>query len=385
MKTSNSQSIKHENAKLVIERLIELRETSRIDLSRDTTLNKATVSSIVADLVQKKIVIETDKIVKTSGRSAKIFALNKNAGRIISVELLFDSVYGIITNLYGDILFEYRNPVQDQEFQPYLKVLLETIDILKKNTHDSIYGLIGIGVGVYGILSKNKKIKFATFTSWKDIDLKTIIEDYTGISTYVENEANISALGEHLVYLDNENLISLNIGAGVGMGIIIDHKLYTGEDGYAGEIGHTIVVPNGKKCVCGNYGCLERYISEPAIIEQYEQMSNQHITMDEFVKRYRNHDEYAVKAYKDFIMFLDIAINNIALTFNPKTIVINSIIVESIPETISLLKNKLRSQIMTLDLLTTSTYRSKTNLLGLTHVLIQKFLNVENYKVNLKV
>ena len=385
MKTSNSQSIKHENAKLVIERLIELRETSRIDLSRDTTLNKATVSSIVADLVQKKIVIETDKIVKTSGRSAKIFALNKNAGRIISVELLFDSVYGIITNLYGDILFEYRNPVQDQEFQPYLKVLLETIDILRKNTHDSIYGLIGIGVGVYGILSKNKKIKFATFTSWKDIDLKTIIEDYTGISTYVENEANISALGEHLVYLDNENLISLNIGAGVGMGIIIDHKLYTGEDGYAGEIGHTIVVPNGKKCICGNYGCLERYISEPATIEQYEQLSNQHITMDEFVQRYRNHDEYAVKAYKDFILFLDIAINNIALTFNPKTIVINSIIVESIPETISLLKNKLRSQIMTLDLLTTSTYRSKTNLLGLTHVLIQKFLNVENYKVNLKV
>ncbi len=385
MKTSNSQSIKHENAKLVIERLIELRETSRIDLSRDTTLNKATVSSIVADLVQKKIVIETDKIVKTSGRSAKIFALNKNAGRIISVELLFDSVYGIITNLYGDILFEYRNPVQDQEFQPYLKVLLETIDILKKNTHDSIYGLIGIGVGVYGILSKNKKIKFATFTSWKDIDLKTIIEDYTGISTYVENEANISALGEHLVYLDNENLISLNIGAGVGMGIIIDHKLYTGEDGYAGEIGHTIVVPNGKKCICGNYGCLERYISEPATIEQYEQLSNQHITLDEFVQRYRNHDEHAVKTYKDFILFLDIAINNIALTFNPKTIVINSIIVESIPETISLLKNKLRSQIMTLDLLTTSTYRSKTNLLGLTHVLIQKFLNVENYKVNLKV
>jgi len=385
MKTSNSQSIKHENAKLVIERLIELRETSRIDLSRDTTLNKATVSSIVADLVQKKIVIETDKIVKTSGRSAKIFALNKNAGRIISVELLFDSVYGIITNLYGDILFEYRNPVQDQEFQPYLKVLLETIDILRKNTHDSIYGLIGIGVGVYGILSKNKKIKFATFTSWKDIDLKTIIEDYTGISTYVENEANISALGEHLVYLDNENLISLNIGAGVGMGIIIDHKLYTGEDGYAGEIGHTIVVPNGKKCICGNYGCLERYISEPATIEQYEQLSNQHITLDEFVQRYRNHDEHAVKTYKDFILFLDIAINNIALTFNPKTIVINSIIVESIPETISLLKNKLRSQIMTLDLLTTSTYRSKTNLLGLTHVLIQKFLNVENYKVNLKV
>ncbi len=383
MKTSNSQSIKLENAKLVIEKLIELRETTRIDLARYTTLTKATVSSIVAELVQKKIVVETDRIIKTSGRSAKVFALNRNAGRIISIELLYDSIYGIVTNLYGNIMFEHRLPIQDQEFQPYLKTLLEMIDVLRANTHDSIYGLIGIGIGVYGILSKNKKIKFATFTSWKDIELKTIIEDYTGISTYVENEANISALGEHLVYLDNENLIALNIGAGVGMGIIIDHRLYTGEDGYAGEIGHTIVVPNGKKCVCGNYGCLERYISESAVIEHYEQLSGELITIDEFVLRFHHKDEHAISTYKDFILFLEIAINNISLTFNPKTIVINSIIVERIPETISLLKNKMRSQIMTLDLLTTSTYRSKTNVLGLTHVLIQKFLNVENYKIDI--
>lgn len=383
MKTSNSQSIKHENAKLVIEKLIELRETSRIDLSRMTTLNKATISSIVSNLVDKNIVVETDRIIKTSGRSAKIFALNKNAGRIISIELLYDQVYGVVTNLYGQIMYELRKPVTDPEFQSYLEVILESIDQLKANTHDSTYGLIGIGIGVYGILSKSKKIKFATFNSWKDIDLKKIIEDYTGIETYVENEANISALGERLVYLDNENLISLNIGIGVGMGIIIDNKLYTGEDGYAGEIGHTIVVPNGKKCVCGNYGCLEKYISEPAIIECYQQSTQQRVTIDMFIEKYRQHDEAAVKIYKEFIDFLSIAINNISLTFNPKTIVINSRIVEGIPETISLLKNKLRSQIMSLELLTTSTYRSKTNVLGLTHVLIQRFLNVENYKVHL--
>jgi len=381
MKTLNSQSIKSENAKLVIEKMIELRESSRIELSRLTTLNKATISSIIADLVERNIVVETDKIVKTSGRSAIIFALNKNAGRIISIELLYDEIYGIVTNLYGNILFELKKPVKDPEFEPYLKSLLEAIDELKDNTHDSTYGLIGIGIGVYGILSKTKKIKFATFNSWKDIDLKTIVEDYTGIETYVENEANISALGEHLVYINDENLISLNIGAGVGMGVIIDNKLYIGENGYAGEIGHTIVVPNGKKCVCGNYGCLERYISEPAIIEQYQMLSNERITIDELIHRYKHQEENAVKTYKEFIEFLNIAINNISLTFNPKTIIINSKIVEQIPETISLLKNKLRSQIMTLELLTTSAYKSKTNVLGLTHVLIQNFLNVETYKV----
>ena len=77
MKTSNTQSIKIENIKLVVEKLIELRETSRIELSKITSLNKATVSTIMQELVDKELVVETDKIVKTSGRSAKVFALNK--------------------------------------------------------------------------------------------------------------------------------------------------------------------------------------------------------------------------------------------------------------------------------------------------------------------
>ena len=385
MKTSNTQSIKTENIKLVVEKLIELRETSRIELSKVTTLNKATVSTIVQELVDKELVVETDKIVKTSGRSAKIFALNKNAGRIISIELLTDSIYGVITNLYGNIVFELTKEVHNFEFSEYLKILLEAIDELKANTLDSTYGLIGIGIGVYGIVSKSQKIKYATFTSWKDIDLKTIIEDYTGIETYVENEANISALGEHLTYADDQTLVSLNIGLGVGMGIIIDHKLYTGEDGYAGEIGHTIVVPNGKKCVCGNYGCLEQYISEPALLNDYYQQSKEHIAIETFIERYKQKDPIALKLYHDFIDYLSLTVNNISLSLNPKTIVINSKIVESIPESISSVKNKLRSQIMSLEVLTTSKHQSKKNVLGLTHVLIQKFLNVENYKVQMNV
>lgn len=381
MNTSNSQSVKIDNMKLVVERLIELRESSRIELARLTTLNKATISSIINELVEKEIVIETDKNIKTSGRSAKVVALNKNAGRIISIELLTDSLYGVVTNLYGQILFELRKEVPDPEFNPYLTILLQAIDELRANTKDSTYGVIGIGIGVYGILSKQKRIKFATFTSWKDIDLKQIIEDYTGIETYVENEANISALGEHVISPQTDNLVSLNIGIGVGMGIIIDNRLYTGENGYAGEIGHTIVVPNGRKCVCGNYGCLEKYISNPAIVESYYELSGEKIDIDQFIELYKHKDAHACKIYQQFIDYVALIINNISLALNPKTIVINSQIIENIPESVSLIKNKLRSQIMNLEVLSTSSFPSKTNVMGLTHVLIQKFLNVEHYKI----
>ncbi|MDA3931973.1 MAG: ROK family protein [Tenericutes bacterium] len=381
MKTHNSKFNKIQNRKLVIEKLVELRETSRVDLSKTTTLNKATVSSVINELIEKNIVIETDERYKTSGRSAKVIALNKNAGRIISIELLTDAVYGVIANLYGEILYETTTKVSSTDFSDYLKDILSTIDELKTNTYDSKYGVIGIGVAVYGILSKNKKIKFATFTSWKDIELKKIIEDYTGLKTYVENEANISALGEKTIAFHYPNLVTLNIGIGVGAGIIIEDKLYTGHDGYAGEIGHTTLVPNGKACVCGNSGCLERYISDTAIIEKYKKLTNETISINDIIKRYLNEDKSAIIVFKEFIKYISAAINNISLFLNPQAIIVKSKFINRIPESISLIKNNLKSHIMNLEVLTTSSFHKKTNVLGLTHIIIQGFLDIDNYKV----
>ncbi len=381
MKPANSKSVKIVNTNLVIEKLVELKETSRVDLSRETTLNKATVSSIIQDLIDNNIVIELPKKIKTSGRSANAISLNKNAGRILSLDLQTNLIYGVITNLFGEILFEINRHIENPDFSSYLSILLDTIDELKSNTYDSIYGIIGIGIGVYGILSKSKKIVYAPFSSWQDIELKKIIEDYTGIKTYVENEANISALGENIAHSNQENLISLNIGIGVGMGVIIENKLYTGENGYAGEVGHTVLIPNGRECVCGNYGCLEKYISDIAVVEDFRLATNESLTIDEFIVKLKEKNPVAIQIYQKFISYLSITINNISQTFNPQTIVINSKIIENMPESISLVKNQLRSKIMKLELLTTSTYKTKTNVLGLTHVLIQKFLNIENYVV----
>lgn len=378
MKTANSSSVKLVNTNIVLERLTELKETTRIELSRLTTLSKATVSSVINQLLETGIVVETQKRIKTNGRRARVIALNKNAGRILSLELLTDSIYGIVSNLYGDILFELHEPVEKPEFEPYIKKLYVSIDKLMENTRDSKYGVIGIGIGVYGILSKDKKLKYAPFTSWENVDLKKIVEDYTHIETYVENEANISAIGEHSLHEEQKNLVSLNIGIGVGMGIIIDDQLYTGENGFAGEIGHNIIIPNGRECVCGNHGCLERYISDTAIVESYFIHTGEKISMNDFIERYKRKDEHAKHIYREFISYLGITINNIALSLNPKTIVINSKIVDQIPGTITRLKKSFHSKIMSLEILSTSKYKSKKNVIGLTHVLIHNFLTVIN-------
>ena len=113
-------------------------------------------------------------------------------------------------------------------------------------------------------------------------------------------------------------------------------------------------------------------------MDQYKELTNDEISITEFISRLKSKDPVASKIYHDFICNLSITINNISQSFNPHIIVIKSKIVENIPESISEIKNRLRSQVMLLDILTTSEFKSKTNVLGLTYVLIQEFLKVEN-------
>lgn len=382
MRTSDSHTVKLENTRLVLEQLVRVKETSRVELARLTTLTKATVSSIVGDLVSKEFVKETNRFVKTSGRSAKIIKLNGDAARTICIEIQPESIYGIVSNLTGEVLFEDNMPIYSTQVDLFLADLLAFIDKLRAETHQSTYGLIGIGIAIYGIVQNNEKIKYATFTSWKDIDLKTIIENYTGVATFIENEANIAAYGESINHPDHSNLVLLNIGLGVGMGIVINNKLYSGETGFAGELGHTIIVPNGRKCVCGNQGCLETYISDKGVLQSYFELTKQPVDMEEFLILYKNHDYAAETVYKDFVQNLLYTVNNVSHIFNPKSIIINNKIVDFVPETISLVKNGLRSQVLSLDFLGTSKYKSKAIVIGLAHHLVKRYLKLDNYRLN---
>lgn len=117
------------------------------------------------------------------------------------------------------------------------------------------------------------------------------------------------------------------------MGIMINGHLYRGQDGYAGEIGHTILFPDGKPCPCGNHGCLEQYASEKAILEEYARLTHQEqVTIDAFVRDYQNQVPEALEMMELFSKYISIAINNIINTFNIELVVLNSSFSNYIPQ-----------------------------------------------------
>lgn len=374
MKPVNAKYVKQTNRRLLIQALYDHKEISRVDLARVTNLNKATVTSLVQELIDKNMVVELNKKIKTSGRSANVICLNKNAARLLSFDLQPEKIYGVITNLFGELLYEYSLPVENQDLDTYLGQLFTSIDHLISMVHESVYGVIGIGLGVYGILSHDNRIVFAPLSSWKDVELKDIIQSYTNIETYIENEANISALGEGMLHNHMKHMVALDIGSGVGMGILLNGSLYRGFDGYAGEIGHTIVVPNGRTCACGNQGCLEQYISEKALVSAYQTLTKESITFDKFLTRLKEKDPTSLALYQEFIHYTSIGINNIANTLNPEGIIIRSRLINEKPESISLIKNNLRSHILSLHTLSSSNEKNTVNVLGTSFVLLERFL-----------
>ena len=151
------------------------------------------------------------------------------------------------------------------------KSVIENItEVFKKFKHYNKVKTIGIGIAGdidfrQGIVRMSPNLP-----KWNKVQLKKDIEKITGKTVYVDNDANTAAIGAYWLDIKAkaDNMICVTLGTGVGGGIIINKKLFRGNNGTAGEIGHITVEPDGRKCNCGNYGCAETYIGVRHIVKE---------------------------------------------------------------------------------------------------------------------
>lgn len=130
--------------------------------------------------------------------------------------------------------------------------------------------LMGIGVAVSGLVDQQKgKLIYSGMLNWSNVEIGNILENKFNVPVYIDNDVNAYTLAELWYGHGRElnNFIVVTYGSGIGSGIVINKKLYTGDFGGAGEIGHMVLVAEGRKCECGQRGCLEAYASEDFIVD----------------------------------------------------------------------------------------------------------------------
>ena len=231
--------------------------------------------------------------------------------------------------------------------------------LVKAETEDrnSHSGEIGVGLGSPGlIIAETGVVHFSpNFPGWRDIPLVTYVnaalaklqlpQKYKPILRGMDNDVNAMTLGElhHGAGVGYNNLVALTLGTGVGGGVVIDGKVYHGSQNTAGELGHTVVEPDGRYCGCGNQGCLEAYAGAKNIVERLQEKiaagrsttlatatnAGTQLTPRMIAEAAQAGDEFAIEIFAETGRYIGIALTSIAHILNPQIAIIGGGIAEA--------------------------------------------------------
>jgi N-acetylglucosamine repressor len=330
----NAKVVRDINRSLILNFIRERQPISRASIARLSRLNKSTVSSIVAGLLEEELVVEETARTTTVGRTP--INIRLRTGKHLFGAISFDAgmTMAAIVDIDGtirhctDIIPDSDDPC---EFVSRCTGALNTL-----RSQQRLPQFRGIGISVGGIVdSVHLKVVYAPNLGWQDLDLgRMVVEQCPDVSVIaVENDAKASALaelwfGHHDINLSN--FVFLSVGRGIGTGIVIDKRVLNGESNLAGEFGHMPLVDGGAFCSCGNLGCWEAYASDRATVQRYLASRNlgpgERFTMEDLIAAVAKGDPAAKKELLLTGQYLGLGIANIVKSVDPDAIIVGGTI-----------------------------------------------------------
>ena len=257
------------NTQLVLRTIFTDGPISRADLSRITRLTPPTISDVVAGLIQDGLVEEMGLAPSSGGRRAILLRVIDDSRQLIGIDLSRRDFRGALSNLRGSIQQRVSLSLNGADGETALNMVYDLVDSL---IDSSTKPILGIGIGAPGLIDAARGVlQQSVNLDWRHIPLRNLLQQRYGFPVYLANDSQASALAAYAA--ENRGgselpLVVINIGWGVGAGIILNGQLLHGSPVGAGEIGHVQVVQDGEQCACGHYGCLETIASSQAIVNR---------------------------------------------------------------------------------------------------------------------
>ncbi len=335
LRIGNKQLIKDLNRSLVIEKIRKDGPISRTDISKALNLGLSTITNIVEELENDNLVFETGEADSTGGRRPILLKFNYEFGYTIGVKIEEDHLILALTNLKADIqdkLDLFFNKGEKPEV--VMPLIIQGVQQLLDNNGLTEGQLMGIGIAVSGLVNGQEGILIrSSMLGWHQVNIKQSIEAVIHVPVFLDNNVNAYSMAELQLGYGRiyDNFICVSVGAGVGAGIIIDKKLYYGQFGGAGEMGHTIIQIAGYPCHCGQKGCLEEYASDkyfvnrgPVLLKEFPQSSlkSGKFSSEEVYRSAMAGDQLALALLKESSLYLGYGLVNVINTMNPSIIVL---------------------------------------------------------------
>lgn len=308
------------------------------ELSKELNVSIPTITRLVGELIEDGFLEDLGKMGTSGGRRPSIYGLNPSAGYIVGTDVRRNHISVAIINFKGNIIdcredipFSLRST--EESFRELCGFLT---DYLGKMGIDSEQ-VLAYGINLSGRVNRNTGYSFSYFIG-EDKPLSTTLKEMLGAPVFIENDSRAMAYGEYICgeYTKEKDMLFINVSWGLGMGVIIDGKLFYGKSGFSGEVGHFPMLDNGRICHCGKVGCLETGASGSAlyriVIEKLkegkasvlsEKFNNGgKITLDDILDALKEEDVLAIEAVEAIGSTLGRAIAGLINIFNPGSVTI---------------------------------------------------------------
>lgn len=324
VKAGSKRLIREINEAIILDAVRTHGFRSRADIAGDTGLSAPTVSGITGDLIDRNLLYEHSTGQSAGGRRPVMLALNASAGYAIGVKVTETTVIAVLTDLAATVLHRRRRRLKSSDVEHVVKLIAEiTDDLRSKIPGQPVYGL---GVGTAGVVdSAHGIVHHGTYAHWRNVPLGDLLHQRTGLPTIVENDVNALAVSEHWFGVGKgvANLLVVTLGRGIGLGLILDGRLYRGAYGGAGEFGHVKIGVHDTPCACGATGCLEALIADPALEARFQDLGGKPTSTAHAATIARAGDESYQTVFREAADLLGRALSNLVNTLNPELIVLS--------------------------------------------------------------
>jgi len=291
----------------------------------------------VAELLAEEVVREAGFEASEGGRRRTILTLNRRYGYFIGAEIgeseIVLELFDLTLHKEGSVTYHptsvENTPTSAVEF------IVEGVQRLLREAQVATEKVLGMGLALPGIVEHTaRELVFAPCWGWQPVALKEMLRAHVDFPLYLENGSKTIALAEvqGIPGKQMETVAVVNLGTGVGAGIIYEGKLYRGATNSAGEWGHTIMALNGKRCRCGRQGCLEAYVGAPGIIDRLRAQAPESALLQshdemqiirELVSAALNGDTNALQVLSDTAHYLGAGLANLINLFNPQRVILS--------------------------------------------------------------
>lgn len=331
------------NKSIILHTIWENKGISRLEIARHTNLSTATVSRLVDILINKdKLIEERESIPVAKGRPMKALYVGNNKRFIIGVDLGTTYIRGMLTNMSAEPVKEIEVVTESHREPEY--VMDKVIDVIRRLSETTLVQkdqILGVGIAVAGIIDlREGTVVYSPAFNWRHVELYKYMKSRVNLPIFFDNVSRVMALGELTFGKGSEfdNMICINIGYGIGAGIIINRKIFLGNDGIAGEFGHVPVQgDNLIRCPCGKSTCLTAHSSGDAITQRVKmlmqekpseilmslcQNDSEKLTTKLIAEAVRLNDQTAITVFQKSLHILGSSIAGLINIFNPQAIFI---------------------------------------------------------------